>query len=852
MKASKANLWRDDVVIIDRPSGPWTARPLESLTISVPRAGVVTVEDGQGREYVRGRAKGGMTFLVGGSLGRHRITLRSGEGRKIAERFFDVDAETRLKDDSGRYEELLDIFKRTMGLYDPHAGVQSLTYRGRTYMNFVWWILDHYHTLKGMQYFSPHAGGLIELLRATQPDDGMVWSFFQKDTGPGWLDTAYGEYAQHKDGVLCGRQASENHTEYCFVGALYHAWKASGDDRWMRRHLAAARRALDFVMRDRRYWSQRFGLLKRGYTIDSWDFQVRDRYWVEPPVVSYPFYIDADRTKFGVFYGDNTGYVMACNYLAEMLEWSGRDREARIYRKRGEDILERLNALSWNGRFFTHRIEEDPDVVRDLGVDEKSQISFSNAYSLNRGLPHEQCVAILKTYLDLRRHLPDGSPGEWYAIYPPFERGFELQNHPKWQYMNGGVHGHAAGELALGAFEHGYEAYGADILERLRELGRRHGGRVYFAYTGAVEPPPPPQTFMPIDISGVANMDTRDQGVQGVPRWFMERAGNDMRNLPTGGNTFVGVPYKIPDADKNGRRGAIGVSTREGFAETAELPVGRKGGAVYLLHAVGQGGKADVAGVVAMNYADGSRYARYITVGEHVGGWWFPSLQGDYAGVAWSGSNEICARVGVYWAAIENPHPQRAIASLSFTAAADGAIYAVLGVTLADRMPYVPAPPVVPNCGGPDNWAGGCCTHALIKGLAGVDDRETGFRAPCVSPRWTAERVSRVEVTARYAASQGYVAYEYTHDKKKRTIRMLLTGCGDEASVRVLLPKGTCRSGRATVDGKPVETRTEVVETSVYAVASVALRKPCVLTVRYRRPEKKKPAASSAKKRRRT
>ncbi len=128
--------------------------------------------------------------------------------------------------------------------------------------------------------------------------------------------------------------------------------------------------------------------------------------------------------------------------------------------------------LSWNGRFYTHFIDEDPSVKRNLGVDEKSQIAQGNMYSINRGLTHEMDVAIINTYLDLQKHLPAGSPGEWYAIYPPFEKGFG-QHNQKWQYMNGGVAGHAAGELARGAYENGYEDYGSDILKKLYQAWKR-------------------------------------------------------------------------------------------------------------------------------------------------------------------------------------------------------------------------------------------------------------------------------------------------------------------------------------------------------------------------------------------
>ncbi len=128
-----------------------------------------------------------------------------------------------------------------------------------------------------------------------------------------------------------------------------------------------------------------------------------------------------------------------CNQLSEMLAICRNEGQSiYVYNQRAKEILERLNALSWNGRFYTHFIDEDPSVKRNLGVDEKSQIAQGNMYSINRGLTHETDVSIINTYLDLQKHLPAGSPGEWYSIYPPFEKGFEHHNQIKWQYMNGG------------------------------------------------------------------------------------------------------------------------------------------------------------------------------------------------------------------------------------------------------------------------------------------------------------------------------------------------------------------------------------------------------------------------------
>ena len=825
-----------------QPARGWAAEPLERLTVLGAAGAAVAVTDSRGREYFRaklqterpkGRPKSSLpevSFAVGGSLGAHTVKVLNARGRVTAKLSFEVDARTKLEDSGGAFKELFGILDKTLRIYSPD-GCGSMRWRGRTYRYFVHWILDHCHTAKGMQYFAAHAGGLVDLLRDAQREDGMIWSNAQEDPGPGYFDSAYGPYgyARRDRGALFVRQPVENHCEYNFVDTLHLAWKGSGDDRWMAKNLAAALRALDYGMTDRARWSSRFGLLKRGYTIDSWDFQVEDPYTVPFPLATSQL-IDPDRTRFGVFFGDNHGYAYACEQLAEMLAHAGRGREAAKCRRRAKEIRRRLDRIAWNGRFFLHRVEEDSRARRDLGVDEKSQIAMSNAYALNRSIPHAQCVAIVRTYQDLRRRLPPGSPGEFYSIYPPFERGFGKDS-GRWQYMNAGVHGHAAGELARGAFEHGFEEYGADILRRVRELGRRHGGIVRFAYTGACEPPPPKQVFTPLDISAQANMDFRFEGAPGVPGWMAEKDGNDLRNMPTGRQTLAGVPFSVPDPEQNERRGALAVGHRNRFAPRVEMPVGAKAGAVYLLHTSASVGPSSVAGAVTFCYPDGSVHSTYILRDKHLTGWWFPHLKTEHSGVAWRGPNPRSSDVGVCWAALPNPHPEKTIRSLIFSAAVEGAMYAVLGVTLADRMPHVP--PKAVSFGGPDNWSGGTCLLALMQGLAGIADAGTAYARVRLSPRWPAAGVPQAAVTARYGASQGYVAYRYRHDAKARVIELEVTGGGDGCELRVLLPAGAKRVAEATMDGRAMRARLEKVEKSVYAVLKVGLAKPTTVCVKY-------------------
>jgi hypothetical protein len=716
-----------------------------------------------------------------------------------------------------------------MRCYSP-TGTGTVKFNGRSHPNFVPWILDHTHTAKGMRYFSNATAGLVELLRENQREDGMIWSFAQEDPGPGYFDTrdAGAGYTRRSNGLLLVRQPVENHCESNFVSALFIAWQSSGDDEWMKATLDSAIRALDYTMNDPARWSHKFGLLKRGYTIDSWDFQVDDHYAVKFPIGT-DMMIDPDRTKFGVFFGDNTGYAHACLQLATMLRHAGRPSDAEAFEQRGSAILERLSALSWNGAFFTHRIEEDPDVHRDLGVDESTQIAMSNAYSVNRGISPEQCAAILRTYRDLSRHLPTGSPGEWYSIYPPFERGFGAHS-GRWQYMNGGVHAHAAGELARGAFEHGFERYGTSILQRIKGLAQKTDGIVHFAYTGAIDDAPP-QSFTCADISHACNMDIWDMGAPGVPGWMGGEPGNDMRHLPVGNQMFSGIPYDVADPAQNGRRSAIGVSISGMLPSEAEVHIEHKAASVYLLHTADKVGKSGIAASVTMRYDDNTEHTQYLIMGKHLTGWWFPTLDGTDAGVAWQGPNPRSTAVGMSWAALSNPYPEKLIRSIVFAPSREGGTYAVLGVTISDSRHHREVSPI--STGGPDNWAGGTCMAALVEGLAGATDLSTKMDDVRLSPRWSAAGSSDVAVTARYGASYGYVAYRYSHDVAGRQLQITITGSGHRLQLRLLLPQQAKSLVFANLDGAPVTVTTESVEGSIYAVVPIELNAPTSITMKY-------------------
>ncbi|GCE22177.1 hypothetical protein [Dictyobacter kobayashii] len=395
-------------------------QPLEHVEltdIEPMQESALVVRDGLGRIYLRQPAMTAVQFVVSGALGHHRITLEGPMGMVQDELTFRVDCQTRIDDQDGLYRELLQMLYYTKVKEGEY--ITSVRYLGRIYRCFVGWLRDDVHEMKGMKYFSSVLKDCIDLYRDSQRADGMIWdNVTLREPEPNYWETRFapGDFIRIFDDASAEfkRIPVENDVEYLFVEGLYFTWKAVCDDVWMKTCLQAAKKALDYSIADPYRWSEKYQLLKRGYTIDTWDFQSR----VDSVVHGDAMLVDPERTHFGIMFGDNTGYAMACDYLAEMLEYSGSLEEARRYRQRGQGIRERLFQLSWNGRFFTHHVPEHPERKRDLGVDEAEQIALSNAYSLNRRLPHTLCVSILQAYQDLKEHLPEGSPGEWYTIYP--------------------------------------------------------------------------------------------------------------------------------------------------------------------------------------------------------------------------------------------------------------------------------------------------------------------------------------------------------------------------------------------------------------------------------------------------
>lgn len=772
--------------------------PLESVEVTSSQPGILVVSDGLGRKYLQGEIADQLSLNAGGALGIHQVMLLDKKGRLLDKINFQVDARTEISDDAGFYKKLLNTLYYSM----VKSGHQTqIRYNDEFHDLFVIWLRDHVHTLKGMKYFYPELKSGIDLFAKTQRADGMIWdNVYPRNKEKNWWDRRfrYGDFIMDAENgtIEFKRIPIENDVEYLFIEGIYYTWKASGDDRWMKGLLGNALKAVEYATTDPYRWSEKYKLLKRGFTIDTWDFQsTEDARQVDGFDIMR---VELDKTRFGIMFGDNTGMATACGMLAEMLREADRTGEAEKVAGLSQYLQRRIDSLAWNGNFYTHHIPEDPNVVRDLGVDQSKQVSLSNAYSINRNIEYAQKKQIIETYLRLKDEMPEGSPGEWYTIYPPFEKGFGLRDSSsKWQYMNGGVTAIVAGELAHGAFENGYESYGVDILERIAALAAKTDDYLHCAYTGSM-PDPPNRSFSQLRLAAQTNTSYPN------PKATFEN-----RSFYTGLNEsgmveLEGIPFYINQSDPNPTVSLHGRSKPE-----AVVPVNTKAASIYLLHGTPNKG---LSGKLEVVYQDGSKHHRYVQGGQ-IGSWWNDLNNGESgnkeARKAWRSDNDHYEALYVW--GVENPFPDKMIKELRLKAVDNDNSWHVTGITTSDHGVYFQ--PSVVSHGIPDGWGAAAVVYGLVEGLAGVKDTGVAYNEALIVPRWEAAGTKEVTVCIKYEASGGYVRYQYSMQPDK--LKMQITGSFERGTVRILLPENAATKA-ISLNGKRIEPSYSMVGNSRY------------------------------------
>jgi hypothetical protein len=217
---------------------------------------------------------------------------------------------------------------------------------------------------------------------------------------------------------------------------------------------------------------------------------------------------------------------------------------SNIWNKEAELFQARANHLLWNGKYYKHFLPIGP-LPPYIKFDIENQLSLSNPYDVNRGLPSEEMAqSIVQSYYELKEKTKDQSFAEWFSLYPdvkPDWAGVEAGT-----YVNGGVLIVTAGELAKAAFQHGYEEYGADILRRLFALAKKSKDTLFAAYRpdgradGGLPDSWAQAAVLSAMVEGLAGVTDRSklfEEVENAPRWLA--AGRDEASVtiaygPTG------------------------------------------------------------------------------------------------------------------------------------------------------------------------------------------------------------------------------------------------------------------------------------------------------------------------------
>lgn len=337
------------------------------------------------------------------------------------------------------------------------------------------WIRDHVHVMKAMRHWEYDLSSFLNFIIDTQREDGQFYELIKQMDDKHWSFVNEDCYVMYpEDNLSLVRLELEADIEYLVVEGAVYLYKTTGDDRWLEKVLPRLEKGIEYITSNEKRWDSERGLVKRPFTIDTWDFTYLPDAGANRRI--------EENTPMSIMHGDNSGVYQAMHQLAWLNRRLGRENMAELWEKRAEKLRENIFRHLWNGRFFIHQLHLNHD-----GLDDKEgeRLSLSNAYDMNRGLTDlDQSRAIIEEYQ--KRREKTECFAEWFSIDPPYEK---FSVYPAGRYVNGAISPFTAGELAKAAFHNGYEEYGWDILKRFMKLVERDD-RAYFLYDTDSKPQP--------------------------------------------------------------------------------------------------------------------------------------------------------------------------------------------------------------------------------------------------------------------------------------------------------------------------------------------------------------------------
>ena len=360
------------------------------------------------------------------------------------------------------------------------------------------WIRDYVHIMKSMRHWEYALRPFYDFIADTQREDGQFYELIKQMDDRHWdMVNEDCRVFYPEDNLALVRLELEADIEYLMVEGAVYIYKTTGDNDWLQKVLPKLEKGINYITSDEKRWDSERGLVKRPFTIDTWDF-------TNEPDSGHNRRIDLNK-PMSIMHGDNSGVYQAMNQLAWLNRRLGNEDAAKEWEKRAAALKDNMFKYLWNGKFFIHQLH-----INHNGLDGKENVrlSLSNTYDINRGVTdHAQTKSIIEEYIERRR--TTGLFSEWFSIDPPYEK---FLCYEKGRYVNGAVSPFTAGELAKAALNNGFEEYGWDIITRFMKLVERDGVS-YFLYN--VDSTPQPEGG-PSAWGAAAFISAVDEGLAGI------------------------------------------------------------------------------------------------------------------------------------------------------------------------------------------------------------------------------------------------------------------------------------------------------------------------------------------------
>ena len=386
----------------------------------------------------------------------------------------------------------------------------------RVVMACLNWIRDHVHMMKAFMHWEHDLLSFYQFILDHQSEEGWFYELVKQLDDMHW-SFVHPEFMKKfpQDNLAATRLEIEADVEYLMVEGAMQIYRVTADDAWIQAALPKLEKGIDYMTSHPDRWDAERGLVKRAFTIDTWDFtygKPGENRRIEPD------------TPMSIMHGDNSGVYAAMKSLSWLRRRFGDEEKARSWEKRADELRANMFKYLWNGRFFIHQLHLNHAGADDL---EAERLSLSNAYDLNRGVADPaQCRQVIDEYIT-RRKTTDAF-AEWFSIEPPYPK---FGSHECGRYVNGGITPFVAGELAKAAFNNGHEAYGWDILSRLMSMIERDG-TVYFLYDregGTRELGGGPSGWgaaavisaIEEGLAGISDLDVQYRRMLFAPRWVV-------------------------------------------------------------------------------------------------------------------------------------------------------------------------------------------------------------------------------------------------------------------------------------------------------------------------------------------